>query len=100
MEHSHMAAGTHHYRFVRVDVHWTPGIAGIEVHVRDGDSLVYMGQWEAPGYLITECSPDDNTLNQAVCSVISPARLSSWHADYAYRMASRDRFTWLPGKYA
>jgi hypothetical protein len=100
MEFTHKAIGKDPDAFVRVDVLWTPGREGVEMNVRDGQALVSQGIYRAPRLAVMPLDPDSDTLHSAVRLVLSQVRQQSWHTDYAYRLAQRNRLTWVPEKLA
>ncbi|WP_338781711.1 hypothetical protein [Streptomyces sp. DG1A-41] len=85
---------------VRVDVLWTPGNEGLEVIVRDADSLESQGSYKAPELALMPIIPPAGTLHAAVRRVLLSVEERPFLVDYAYRLARRDGFRWVPEKLA
>ncbi|MFF5371322.1 hypothetical protein [Streptomyces sp. NPDC013187] len=100
MEYTHAAIGVHVGQFVRVDVFWTPGKEGTEVNVRDAESLISQGVYESPRLAVLTYTPDPDTLHSVVRNVLASKREETWFANFAYALAGRKRFTWVPEKMA
>lgn len=100
VEYTHTASGNHPHNFVRVDVSWTPGKAGVVVDVKDGESGISQGTYTAPRLAVLPLSPDADTLDSVVRAMTSRVREESWHTDLAYRLACRKSLTWVPERLA
>lgn len=100
MTHSHIAVGLDSLGAVRVDILWTPGKEGVELNVRDVPPLISYGIWKAPRLAIMPYTPESGTLHSAARCMLGSLPESSLWVAYAYGVACRNGFTWVPEKLA
>lgn len=100
MDYSHVAIGSDSLGAVRVDIYWTPGEGGMDLVVRDPETLVEYGVWRALAVL--PYNPEPGIFHGVIRSVLGAwgfPELTLWAA-YAYGVARRNGFTWVPEKLA
>ncbi|MFJ8930583.1 hypothetical protein ACIRLA_28745 [Streptomyces sp. NPDC102364] len=100
MEATHMAIGAEARGVVRLDVSWTPGVEGVEVAVRNAKTLREYVCYRAPRLAIMPFTPDRDTLNSAMRSILGAVQNRSIRVAYAYAVAHRSGFVWVPEKLA
>lgn len=96
MERKCIAVGLDSLGAVRLDVRWTPGKEGVAVDVRNSETLVSYGMWEAPRLAIMPYVPDSGTLHSAVRCMLGAVQKPSLWVSYALGVAGRNGFTWHP----
>ncbi|MEU5957540.1 hypothetical protein [Streptomyces sp. NPDC047525] len=97
---THIAIGEESREAVRLDVEWTPGVEGVQVVVRNGKSLEEYAAYRAPRLAIMPHTPDSATLNSAMRGMLGSVQGPSIRVLYAYSVALRDGFVWVPEKFA
>lgn len=100
MEHSHIAVGLDSIGAVRVDILWTPGKEGVELNLRDAETLVSYHIWEAPKLALMPYTPEDGTLHSAARRILGSVPEPALWTSYAYGVACRNGFNWVPEKLA
>ncbi|WAB08859.1 hypothetical protein SEA_SUCCESS_80 [Streptomyces phage Success] len=100
MDHDRMAVGLDSIGAVRVDILWTPGKEGVELNLRDAETLVPYHIWEAPRLAIMPYTPEPGTLHSASRCILGSVPEPTFWTAYAYSLACRNGFTWVPEKLA
>lgn len=100
MKYTHIAVGLDSIGAVRVDILWTPEEEGVELSIKDPETLVEHGAWKAPRLQIMPGTPDDWTLNSTVQMVTAAVTDPCTWVQVAHGMAYRGRLTWVPEKLA
>lgn len=96
---THIAIGEESRGAVRLEVEWTPGVEGVQVVVRDPKSYEEYAAYRAPRLAIMPHTPDSKTLNSAMRGMLGAVQGRSIRVAYAYAVALRDGFTWVPEKF-
>ncbi|MEU6389945.1 hypothetical protein [Streptomyces sp. NPDC046939] len=91
-----MAIGTEPRGAVRLYVEWTPGVNGVQVAVKHPGTLEEYAAYRAERHAIMPYVPDAATLNSALRGILGSAKTPCRRALYAYAVACRNGFTWLP----
>jgi hypothetical protein len=100
MPYTHMAIGLDSIGAVRVDILWTPGKEGVELNLRDAETLVSYHIWEAPRLAIMPYTPESGTLHAVARCMLGALPERTLWAAYAHGVACRNGFTWVPEKLA
>lgn len=98
MDYSHMAVGLDSVGAVRVDILWTPGVEGVELNLRDAETLISYHIWEVPRLAILPYTPEPRTLHSAARSMLGAFPAPTLWAAYAHGVACRDGFNWVSEK--
>ncbi|WP_416972522.1 hypothetical protein [Streptomyces sp. 4F14] len=83
---------------VRVDVRWTPRVEGVEMIVRNPETLEEYGCWKVPRLTIWPYTPDERTFHSAVRRVLGAIPEPSGEVLAVLAAARENALTWHPEK--